>query len=285
MPVSKVVNSEQWSVISDCLLFTVYCLLITGCAVTRPTLKIGLVAPFEGRYREVGYEVIYALRLAVREANAAGGVAGYSVELVSLDDSGDPQMAVEQARKLAADPQVLGVIGHWLDETTIAAASEYDEAGLPLLAVTTAPELPPLTFRLAPTTLSCRPSTLSPCPQTVEDLRLLGGSAENVIVSAPAPLPDDSADPAFAERYRAISNGVVPRFKAVLAYDAARLLLDAIARDVQANKTATRNGVAEALTRSNFAGLSGPIRFNTERDWAEPATWAYQWKNGEWVKP
>src|SRR3972149_10909793 len=57
---------------------------------TRPTVKIGLIAPFEGRYREIGEEVIYSARLAVREANASGGLGGYAVELMAFDDGGDP---------------------------------------------------------------------------------------------------------------------------------------------------------------------------------------------------
>jgi branched-chain amino acid transport system substrate-binding protein len=100
----------------------------------RPTVKIGLVAPFEGRYRYVGYDVVYAVRLALREANAAGGVGGYSVELVAYDDGADPAMAVQQARKLAVDPEVVAVIGHFREETTAAAWSTYAEAGLPLVA-------------------------------------------------------------------------------------------------------------------------------------------------------
>ena len=55
--------------------------ILSACAPsTRPVIKIGLVAPFEGRYREIGEEIIYAVRLAVREANKAGGVDGYSIE-------------------------------------------------------------------------------------------------------------------------------------------------------------------------------------------------------------
>jgi ABC-type branched-subunit amino acid transport system substrate-binding protein len=110
---------------------------LTGCrfpGTVRPTIKIGLVAPFEGRYRYVGYDVIYAVRLALREANGAGGVAGYSVELVAYDDGADPEMAVQQARKLAVDPEVVAVIGHFRDETTEAAAAVYDRSGMPLLA-------------------------------------------------------------------------------------------------------------------------------------------------------
>src|SRR5919108_607445 len=80
-------------------LLTGVAFVLTACVpVTRPVVKIGLVAPFEGRYREVGYEVIYAVRLAVREANAGGGVAGYSVELTALDDGGDSALAAHQAR-------------------------------------------------------------------------------------------------------------------------------------------------------------------------------------------
>lgn len=119
----------------------ILCLLLflTACRVpgaTRPTVKIGLVAPFEGRYRSVGYGLFAAVRLALREANAAGGVGTppYSVELVAYDDGADPDMARQQAEKLAVDPQVVAVIGHFREETTRAALPVYAREGLPLLA-------------------------------------------------------------------------------------------------------------------------------------------------------
>jgi len=122
----------------SCLLPLAFCfLLLASCrfpGAVRPTIKVGLVAPFEGRYRYVGYDVIYAARLAVREANAAGGVGGYSVELVAYDDAADPTMALEQARKLAVDPEVVAAIGHFRPETTAAAADAYAEAGMPLIS-------------------------------------------------------------------------------------------------------------------------------------------------------
>lgn len=122
--------------LAPCLLYLGLCLLFVSCAPlsVRPTVKIGLVAPFEGRYRYVGYDVIYAVRLALREANAAGGVAGYNVELVAYDDGADPAMAIEQAHKLAADPQVVAVVGHFREETTFAASNVYAEADIPLVA-------------------------------------------------------------------------------------------------------------------------------------------------------
>jgi ABC-type branched-subunit amino acid transport system substrate-binding protein len=121
-----------------CPLLLAFCLLLLASCrfpgTIRPTVKIGLVAPFEGRYRYVGYDVIYAARLAVREADAAGGVGGYSVELVAYDDGADLAAALGQARKLAVDPEVVVAIGHFREETTAVALSVYTEAGMPLVS-------------------------------------------------------------------------------------------------------------------------------------------------------
>lgn len=100
---------------------------------TQPVVKIGLVAPFEGLYRDLGYEALYAVKLAVRERNEAGGVGGHMVELVALDDGNDPTQAPLQARKLMIDPDVMGVIGHFSDETALAAVDAYHRAGLALI--------------------------------------------------------------------------------------------------------------------------------------------------------
>lgn len=111
----------------------------TGCRQIPPTVKIGLVAPFEGRWRDVGYDAIYAARLAVREVNENGGVAGHRIELVALDDGGDPQLALEAAASLAADPALVVAMGHWLPQTTSAVAPLYAEAGIPLLMLGVSP--------------------------------------------------------------------------------------------------------------------------------------------------
>ncbi len=95
-----------------------------------PTLKIGLVAPFEGLYRSTGYEALFAVKLALQTRNRAGGVNGYRVELVALNDFNQPNDAYQQARALVADPDVLGVVGHFTSETTQAALPVYRQAQL-----------------------------------------------------------------------------------------------------------------------------------------------------------
>jgi len=280
---SGAVNGNLVSRFTFCvLLFTAYCLLLTACTITRPVLKIGLVAPFEGRYRDVGYEVVFAVRLAVREINAAGGVGGYSVELVALDDSGDEQMAVEQARKLAADASVIAVIGHWRENTTIAAAPEYERVSIPLIAPSANAQLPASAFKLWAVS-PCHLITPTDCFESLEDLEL--AAVNNLTLTVPAPLPIDSTNATFAERYRPIAFGYEPKFNAVLAYDAAQLIFDAIARDVAQNQTPTRAGVAEQLELSNFSGLSGEISFNATRQWAAPGAWTYVWRKNELARP
>jgi ABC-type branched-subunit amino acid transport system substrate-binding protein len=126
------------------LLLTFYSLLLalTACASVQPVVKIGLVAPFEGAERAIGYDAIYAARLAVREVNTAGGINGYRVALVALDDGGDVQLAAETAVSLTIDPAIVAVVGHGLAETTAVASPIYAQARIPFLPLGNPPYSP-----------------------------------------------------------------------------------------------------------------------------------------------
>jgi ABC-type branched-subunit amino acid transport system substrate-binding protein len=101
----------------------------------KPTVKIGLSAPFEGLYRGLGYSTLQAVRLAVRQRNEAGGIANrYLVELVALNDFNEADEAIRQAAEMAADPGIRGVLGGWSPITNEAAAPEYDRVGLAFLS-------------------------------------------------------------------------------------------------------------------------------------------------------
>lgn len=133
---------------------------LSACRAAPPVVKIGLVAPFEGRHRALGYDVIYSARLAVQEINQQGGLDGQLVALVAYDDRGDPDLATEIAQALTLDPAVIAVIGHWQPATTAAAAPIYAAAGLPLLPMGEPPfgvfdpaDLP-VTFQTAYATLT-----------------------------------------------------------------------------------------------------------------------------------
>jgi len=107
--------------------------IFSGCQSVAPVVKVGLVAPFEGRHRDIGYDVLYSARLAVREINAAGGIGGTRIALVALDDGGNPENAEATANSLLIDQNVVAVVGHWLPETTETAVPIYTEGDLVLL--------------------------------------------------------------------------------------------------------------------------------------------------------
>ena len=113
--VSRAVGTRRvFSIVSLVVWGWMSALLVTACAfpgAVKPTVKLGLSAPFEGLYRGLGYEVLHAVQLAVRERNAAGGVdQRFLVEVVALNDYDEADRAVEQARKMTVDPGVLGVL-------------------------------------------------------------------------------------------------------------------------------------------------------------------------------
>lgn len=122
------------------------------------TIRIAAVAPITGAQAETGQDLINGIRLAVDEKNSKGGVLGRKVELVVFDDSADPKEAVSVARKIEADPSIIGVVGHMNSGTTKPASPIYHEAGLPVvMPVPTNPEITKQgfsnLFRIPPTDL------------------------------------------------------------------------------------------------------------------------------------
>ncbi len=102
-------------------------LLANACAAihTPPIAKIALLAPFEGRYREVGYEALYAARLALADAGDP------QVELLAVDDGGTE--AASRARALTEDPQIAVVIALGYAATAPDTLQAFGD--LPVLAI------------------------------------------------------------------------------------------------------------------------------------------------------
>ena len=73
-------------------------------------IKLGHLTPRTGFLGQLGDYGFKAASMAVDEINAAGGVLGRKVELIS-EDSVNPQTAVTKAQKLAERDKVLALIG------------------------------------------------------------------------------------------------------------------------------------------------------------------------------
>jgi ABC-type branched-subunit amino acid transport system substrate-binding protein len=95
---------------------------------------IAYAGPLTGEDAAIGQEQLQAVQLAVAEQNARGGIGGHKVRVESFDDGNDPARASQIAETLAADDQILLVIGHDRSEATAAAAPAYEQAGLTVIS-------------------------------------------------------------------------------------------------------------------------------------------------------
>ena len=117
------------------LLFAI-CYLLSACSLpgdAAPVVKIGVIAPFEGAGRPLGYAVLPAIKAAVAEANAGGELGPLSGGGGGVERRSGRATAAAQAQALALDPEVLAVVGPWAAETAAAAAPILAEAGMPVL--------------------------------------------------------------------------------------------------------------------------------------------------------
>src|SRR5581483_238160 len=107
----------------------------TGGAADK-TVKVGITLPLTGADADDATLIKNGALLAIEEANAKGGVAGYKVEAV-IYDSGtatggqyDPAQAATNTKKLAADPQVVANVGPQMSGEGKAEAPILSEADL-----------------------------------------------------------------------------------------------------------------------------------------------------------
>ena len=108
---------------------------LAGSKAASPagTLTIAVASPASGSGSFQGKPQEEGVKLAVDEANAAGGINGLTLDLQLADDRNDKKTAAEQAQRLVADGKTLVVLGHRTSDTAIAAAPVYGSGGLPVI--------------------------------------------------------------------------------------------------------------------------------------------------------
>ena len=68
--------------------------LMAGTAVAADTIKICLMAPLTGAWASEGQDMQQIVELLADEINAAGGINGQQIEILTEDDGGDPRDAL-----------------------------------------------------------------------------------------------------------------------------------------------------------------------------------------------
>ena len=108
-------------------------LLLAGCKNVRTpkVVKIGLIAPFEGPSRPLGYDVLNAVKLRINQWNESDATP--KIELVALNDDSDPELAIKLPDQLAQDPDIRIILGPPQGHTAQAALPKLAETGIPTI--------------------------------------------------------------------------------------------------------------------------------------------------------
>ena len=81
-------------------------------------------------------EILRGVAQAQSQVNQAGGINGTPLRVLIADDDDDPNISKEVAAALVQDASVLGVIGHFGSDATLAAGAIYQQAGLVMISPT-----------------------------------------------------------------------------------------------------------------------------------------------------
>jgi branched-chain amino acid transport system substrate-binding protein len=108
--------------------------LLFGLAATPALadIKVGIMVPTTGSEATYGKDMENAIKMAVEEINAKGGVLGQKFTTETADDACDPQMATAAASKLVA-AGVDGVVGGYCSGATLPTLKIYADAGVPII--------------------------------------------------------------------------------------------------------------------------------------------------------
>jgi branched-chain amino acid transport system substrate-binding protein len=106
----------------------------------RADVLIGMAGPLTGKNAWFGEQMERGAAQAVADINAAGGVLGEQVQLITADDFCDPTQAVAAANKLVSDG-VIFVAGHYCSGASIPASEIYEASGVLQISVSTNPML------------------------------------------------------------------------------------------------------------------------------------------------
>jgi branched-chain amino acid transport system substrate-binding protein len=102
-----------------------------GAAPAWADIKIGVNVPLTGFAAADGKSALDGVKLAVAQANAAGGIKGEKLELVVYDDQASPKEAVPVATKLVEKDQVVGAVSGSYSGSTRAAAGIFQAGKVP----------------------------------------------------------------------------------------------------------------------------------------------------------
>lgn len=106
----------------------------TSCGKKVNDLRVGVYGSKTGPTATFGKSTENGALMAFREANAAGGVGGLTINATSEDDQGKPEEAATAVNKLISQNRVIAVIGEVASSNSLAGAPICQNSGVPMIS-------------------------------------------------------------------------------------------------------------------------------------------------------
>jgi branched-chain amino acid transport system substrate-binding protein len=114
---------------------------LTGIAASQE-IALGYLPSSGGPFATFSKTNLIAAEMALEEINAAGGVGGKKLKLISFDTAGKPDQAVVGLRKLAEDDKVMAVVGPFSSSEVRVVFPAAERAGVASMSMaSSAPKL------------------------------------------------------------------------------------------------------------------------------------------------
>lgn len=127
-------NVKPWFSCSAMLLaFSVFSAQAAETGVTDAEIQVGQFAAQTGPAAELGKRMQLGILAHFNAVNAAGGISGRTLKLVSRDDGYEPEKAAAAVKALIEEDKVFALIGSVGTPTTLAAVPAINAAGIPLI--------------------------------------------------------------------------------------------------------------------------------------------------------
>lgn len=90
-------------------------------------IKLGWAGDLSTQLIKPSQGVQFGAQIAINRKNAAGGIKGFQIELVTGDDNCKGDAATTVAQKFVSDPEIVGIVGHVCSGATIPASDVYEK--------------------------------------------------------------------------------------------------------------------------------------------------------------
>jgi branched-chain amino acid transport system substrate-binding protein len=110
--------------------------MLAGCGgSSSKDIKIGILNEMTGGNATMGTSAANGAKMAIKEANAKGGVLGKQIQGVVADNKSEPSESANAMTKLVSQDKVVAVTGVFSSSDAIAAASVAEATKVPFIAV------------------------------------------------------------------------------------------------------------------------------------------------------